>query len=819
METFWQDARFALRAMLKAPGFTAVAILSLALGVGANTTIFTLLNAVLLTPLPFDRPSELVAVYTTAQERVGPFGGLLQTSYLNLRDYREQNTVLQDMAGYTFAQPVSVLTEGEPQQAFMELVTGNYFAVLGVRPHSGRFFLPEEDVTPGSHPVVVLGHGFWQRRLGGDGSLLGRTLSLNGTPFTVIGIAPEGFKGVNSLFSPDMWVPTMMYAQVLPTQFRTWLDSRRALLFSVAARLKPGVMSAQAEANLKTIASALEREYPAPNKGRSVTLRPLSQATIFPGIREAFVRGGALLMTIVGLVLLIACSNVANLLMARASARRQEIAVRVALGANRRRLMRQLLTESLLLALAAGVVGLTVAYPARNAIWSLRPPFLAQNFVDLTFDGRVLLFTAAVSLLTALLFGLLPSLQASRPDVVGALKEETRSAGPSRRRFALSNMLVVAQVALSVVALGTAGLFVRSLQRANQIDPGFDVRPLALVNVNPGEAGYDATRALQFFQTVSERLASVSGVEATAWGSGAPLTPTFFRTVLREGENPETTVSANLAVSVIATPGYFRTVGVPLLRGRDFTDADREETPLVAIVNETLAERLWPNQEPIGQRFRFFTDSLYREVVGVAKTVKYNFIGEDPQIAVYTPLEQERNDAMVLIIRATGDPGAALGEAQRQIRDLDARVPVMNPFTMEEILAQSLWPPRMAAMLLGVLGALALVLASVGLYGLLAYSVAQRTQEIGLRMALGAGQAAVLAMVLRHALKLAAIGLAIGLGGALAVSRVVSGLLFGTAMDPATFIAVALLLIVVALLASYMPAWRASRLDPLAALR
>jgi putative ABC transport system permease protein len=820
MDALWQDIRFGLRTMVKSPGFTVVAILSLALGVGANTTIFTLLNAILLTPLPVDRPAELVAVYTTDQATPSALGNLLPVSYPNFKDLRDKNDTLVSIAAYTFPNPVSIGTGGEPQQAFAEMVTGNYFDVLGVKPYRGRFFVPEEDTTRGGHPVIVLAYGFWQRRLGGDPAAVGRTIALNGSAYTVIGVAPEGFTGVNSIFSPDMWAPSMMYAQVLPAQLRTWMDERRALLFFAAGRLKPGTQARQAEANLRTIASALEREYPEPNKGRSVTLRPISQATIFPGFRDAFVLGGTVLMTIVGLVLLIACSNVANLLMARASGRRQEIAVRVALGASRSRLLRQLLTESLLLSILAGVLGLLIAAAGRQAIWSMRPPFLAQNFVDLSLDRRVLLFTAAVSLLTGVIFGLLPSLQASKPDVVGALKEETRSAGPSRRRLTLSNLLVVGQVSLSVVALVAAGLFLRSLQHANAIDPGFDVNHVALVAVNPGQNGYDMPRSIQFYRAVGERLAGVAGVESAAWASSAPLTGSFFKTIIREGEDPQANAARHLAVAITASPGYFRTLGIPLLRGREFTSADREGSVAVAVVNPVLADRLWPGQDPIGRRFRFYTDTTFREVVGVARTVKYNTIGEDPQPAVYTPLEQTPADTMVLLARTAGSPAAALGGVQREVRALDAHVPLTNPFTMREVLSQSLWPARMAAILLGVLGGLALVLATVGLYGLMAYAVAQRTREIGVRMALGANRGNVLIMVLRQALTLVVAGLAAGIGGALLVSRVVSRLLFGlSAFDPATFVGVAVLLAAVAALASYLPARRASRLDPLLALR
>jgi predicted permease len=820
METLWQDTRYALRTIGRNPGFAAVAIVSLALGVGANTTIFTLINAALLAPLPVERPSDLAAVYTLDQATIGGFGNQGPMSYLNFKDFRERNRSFADMAAYSFPSPVSVTPATAPQQAFAELVTGNYFSLLGVKAAKGRVFTLTEDLTPGAAPLIVISYGFWQRRLGGDPAAVGKVMPLNGTPFTIIGVTPEGFKGINSLISPDMWVPSMMYAQMLPSQLRPWIDERRALLFFVAGRLTPGVTIRQAEGELKSIASALEREYPAPNKGRSVTLRPLVEATIFPGIRDIFILGGAVLMTVVGLVLLIACSNVANLLMARASARSQEIAVRIAVGASRARLFRQLLTESLVLALAGGLLGVGVAVAARDGIWSLRPPFLAQNFVDLTIDGRVLAFTAIVSLATGLVFGALPAVRASRPDIVDALKEETRGAGTGRRRTTLSRALVVVQVALSVVALVAAGLFLRSLGHASRIDPGFDVEHVAAVNVNAGQGGYSGERARQFFRTVHDRAGATSGVQSAAWASAAPLTGSLLKTIIKEGENPESTTARVLATAVVTTPGYFQTLGIPLLRGRDFADVDRDQGLRVAIVNQTLADRIWPGDDPVGKRFRFFTDAGYRQVIGVAKTSKYQTLGEDPQPAAYTPLDQDFSDAMILFVRTTGDPAAALGTVQREIRALDGNVPLQNPFTMREILEQSLWPARLAAILLGTVGALALTLASIGLYGVMAYSVAQRTREIGVRMAMGADRASVLTMVLRQAMMLVVIGLTIGIGAALALARVVTRLLFGmSALDPLTFTGVCVLLSAVAMLASAVPAWRASRLDPIKALR
>jgi predicted permease len=819
MDVLWHDIRFAVRGMVKNPISTVIAVVSLALGIGANTTIFTLLNALFLAPLPVHQPSELMAVFTVDSNAGGGFGGLLGLSNPNFRDFRDQNQVFTGLAAYTFALPVSLAAAGEPQQAFAELVTGNYFDVLGVRAMAGRTFLADEDVTPDARPVAVASYGFCQRRLGGT-AIVGRTVHINGTVYTIVGVTPDGFKGVNSLFSPDLWIPSMMHGQVLPAQFRTWFDERRALLFNVVGRVNPGVTLRQAQDQLKTVARALEVEYPTPNKGRSIALRPIAEATIFPGLRGALLLGGAVLMTVVGLVLLIACSNVANLLLARAAARRQEIAMRVALGANRGRLVRQLLTESVILAIVSGILGFAVAAAARIAILAMRPPFLAQNFVELTVDGRVLLFTALVAVGTGVAFGLVPALQASKTDVVSALKEETRTAGPSRRRLALGNLLVVAQVALSLVALVAAGLFLRSLQQAHAIDPGFETRHLAVVTVNPGQAGYNRARSRQFYELIAQRAAAIPGIERVAWGSSVPLFGGFQRTVILEGQDPSLQASRNFATVLTVSPNYFATAGIRLLRGRDFTDADRETSLRVAIINETMATRLWPNQNPIGRHFRFYTDNAMREVIGVARTSKYLTLGEDPQMASYIPLEQEFSDFMVLFARTAGDPAPMLGTIQGEIRTFDGLVPVTNPLTIGQVIDTSLWAARMAAVLLGVLGGLALVLASIGLYGLMAYSVSQRRQEIGVRMALGAAQPVVLRAILRQAMTLVVTGLIAGLVVAVAISRAAATLLFGiSATDPATFTFVSVVLIGVGLLASLVPAWRASRVDPVVALR
>jgi predicted permease len=810
-----QDLRFAARGLFKRPGFTLVAVLSLALGIGANTTIFTMVNSVFLNPLPVLDPGRLAVVYT--EDQTNAAAGLTQMSRPNYEDYRDENQVFEGLAAWGFPIPTAMLAAKEPEQVFTELVSGNYFDVLGVEPALGRLLTPAEDRAEGASPVVVLSHRLWSRRFGEDASVLGRAISLNGITYDVVGVAPEGFQGVNALFSPDLWAPMAMYRQILPAQFHDYFQDRRALMLNVGGRLRPGLEIPEAQAQMKTIAAALEREYPEPNRGRTVVLRPLSEATIFPGIRDALVRGGALLMTIVGLVLLIACFNVANLLLAKASGRRKEIAVRLSLGAGRGKLVRQLLSESLLLGLLGGVAGLVIAFWGKDLIWSMRPPFLAQNMVDLTIDGRVLLFTLGVSVLTSLVFGLIPAVQSSRLGLVEALKDEARTAGRSRGSILFRNGLVVAQVALSIVSLVAGGLFLRSLESAHRIDPGFETEKLVVLTVNPGQAGYDQPQAEEFYDRVLRELENSPEIASAAWAANPPLFGGFQRSVFLEGQPEE-----EAGVLVMTNPvdaGYLDTVGTPLLSGRDFTPGDREGSVRVAIVNEKMAENFWPGAEPLGKRFRFYGDDFFHEVVGVAATSKYITLGENPTPMAFLPRRQNFADAMVLHVRTAGDATQALAASRQVLREIDSRIPATNTWTIAEVIAQSLWAPRLAAILLATLGGLALALASIGLYGVMAYSVSQRNQEIGLRMALGAAQGDVVGMVLKQAMILVGLGTAFGLVFSLAVSNVVANILFGSARDPLTFLVVPLALSVVALVASLVPALRASRVDPLAALR
>ncbi len=820
MGSFLQDLRFAARMLFRNPGFTAVAVLSLALGIGANSTIFTLVNAVLLRPLPMQDPDRLVAVFTTDERNRGAFFNYMPTSPLNFQDYRKTSDVFTGLVSHV-GLALAFSGKGEPEQIVGEMVSGDFFGVLGVWPALGRGFLPDEDRVPGASLVTVLSHGFWQRRLGGDPAVVGREITLNGHAFTVIGIAPEGFKGANAIFAPALWVPTMTHPQLATGFLKENVDSRRALIFGIAGRLKPGVTLAQAEARLKTIAGQLASEYPDDNGGRSVALLPLSQATINPGFRDNMVNAAGLLLTVVGLVLLIACANVANLLLARASARQREVAVRLSLGASRGRLMRQLLTEGLLLALVACVLGLLIAYWAQAVLWSQRPPGLAADAIDLAPNLRVLGFTLAVSLVTALVFGLAPALSASRPDIVGELKQRGGPGTGGNRPFNLRSVLVAGQVALSLVALVGAGLFVKSLGNAQRIEPGFDYERLAVLTVDLGAQGYDEARARDFQRRVLERVAALPGVEAATLSSGIPLFQgSLLRTVFPEGTDSSDRKNGRLVQLNTVEPGYFATTGVTLLRGRDFAPSDHPDSPRVVVVNETMARQFWPEQEVIGKRFKFFGQDWWNEVVGVAKDGKYNFLGETPQPHIYLSLNQTFEPAVSLQLRASGDPATALGMARREVQEMDRLLPITNVFTFGEILRQSLWAPRMGASLLLVFGALSLVLAVIGIYGVMSYSVSQRTRELSLRMALGADPGDVLRLVVRQGVTLAAIGIVVGLGLSFGGARLVGSMLFGmTARDPLVFLGVPLLLGLAALAASALPAWRAARVDPTVALR
>lgn len=816
---FLQDLRFAARMLRKSPGFTIVAALTLALGIGANTAVFTVVNTFLLNPLPVANISELVTVNRAGEKQNPQWGDVQGTSYLNLKDIRERERSFTEMAWFSPPMPVTMTTNAVPRRVFMELVSANYFETLGVRPFMGRVFSTEEDSPPSAAAVAVLGYGAWQGRFGGELDILGKTIKLNDTTFTIIGIGPKGFKGTFAVFGPDLWVPTMMAQQLLPAQEQNALSERASPVFTGIGRLRRGITFAQANAEMKVIGSALRTEYPDANQGQNVVLRTLIEAAFGPE-RQAAVYGTGLLMVIVAIVLLIACSNVANLLLARASSRRQEIAVRMALGARRGRLVRQLLTESILLGLLAGIFGIAFAYAGCQGLMALRPAEYAQNLADLNINGGVFVFAFAIAILTGLIFGIVPALQSSRISVSEALKEETRGAVRGQSRFSIGNVLLVGQVATSLLLLVIASIFLRSIQGEYTIDPGFQTRHLALFMLYPGQAGYSRARTEQFYKVARERVASVPGIASVTWATNLPLWSGKQTGIVIEGQEDREKSEAVSAVVNTIDLDYFSTLGIGFREGRDFNPDDRDGSTPVAIINDTMAALYWPGQDAIGKRLLLPGKKNYVEVVGVVKTVDYGALGEPPQSCVYVPLRQNFADTAILYVRTERDPATILTSVQQQIRATDPGLPLDDMRTGAKIINQALWWSRIGVGLLGGFGLLALALASVGLYGIMAYSVNLRRREIGVRMALGAGQGAVSRMVIRQGMALVVIGAGLGLVLSMLAGRGLARFLYGVSgVDPLNIGGATLILLAAGFIACYLPARRASRVDPLVALR
>lgn len=822
MNRLWQDLRYAARAFIKAPGFTLIAVLSIALGLAANTSIFTLVNAVLFKPMPVPHPEQLVALYTTEPNSRYPG----EFSYPDYRDYRDHNEVFSDLFVH-YGTPVSMKNSGDkPELIWGELVTGNYFTGLGVTPTAGRVLSTSDDRAEGGHPVAVLSHGFWQRRFDSDRNIVGKSVRLNGHDFTVIGVARHGFSGTRFVgFIPDVWIPLTMRAQIVAGS-EGWLENRAGQSFNVNGRLKPGVTIAQATAAMNTYAQQLAEAYPKTNANITVGMVPGGSKTQPALTLLGYIPIVAgLMMGIVGLVLLIACANVANLLLARASVRRREIAIRLALGAGRRRLVRQLLTESVLLSLIGGGLGLLLAQWF-NAIVPLANPqldFATIDFsYDLALDYRIVGFTLCLSALTGVIFGLLPALQASRSDLVTALKGDGPSVTSGTRRLSLRNLLVVAQVALSLILLISAGLFIRSTRNVQEMSPGFESKQILLASVDVGLHGYDEAKGRNFFKQIVDRVKSLPGVEGAsiagplpldAYSNGARLTV--------EGAMPQYENERISASYSIVGHDYFQAMDTPILEGRAFTEHDDQTAPGVVVVNETLAQRFWPNESPLGKRVQLGSArSPYREVVGVAKDGKYFLLGEPPTEYMFVPHPQNYDGKMTLIVRTSREPENLAEAVRQEVASLDSELPVYGVKTMPRFLDRILSGPKSIAALATIFGLIALLMAAVGLYGVMSYSVAQRTREVGIRMALGAGRSAVLRLVLKEGLILVCAGIGIGLVAAAAISRLLGSMLYGiSATDAVTFVTIPFLLALVALLASYVPARRATKVDPMVALR
>jgi predicted permease len=814
MQTLLQDMRYSLRTLLKQPGFTFVAVITLALGIGANTAIFSLVNTVLLRPFPVTRPNELYAL-----SAIGKNDGILAFSYPQYIDFRDRNDTLDGLFA-TRISPMSLSREGNNERVWGYLVSGNYFEVLGVHAAQGRTFTADDDRARLASPVAVISHGCWQRRFGGDPAVVGQDVLINGHPFKIIGIMPEGFSGTEMIYTPEIWAPMMMQEWIEPGH--PWLDTRETHNIFATGRLKAGVTPQQAEASLNVLASQLGKEYP--NTDEGVTIQLMPPGFILPKIRGAFVSFTAILMVTVALVLLIACTNLASLLLARASGRRREIAIRLAMGASRGRLVRQLLTESALLALMGGVLGLVLAVWIIQLVVAFKPPLDVPINIGLYVDWRVMAFSLLISLITGIVFGLVPALQATNPDLVPALKEATLQTGARRSR--LRSGLVVAQIALSLVLLIAAGLVLRSLSHLQTMNPGFEVNNGLKMSFDIGLQGYDKGRGQQFYKQLIERVESVPGVRSATLTDLFPLSVDYSSNgIFIEGQAPVRGVDVPNAMVASVAPKYCETMGIPILAGRDFSDADTPQTTRVSVVNEAFAQRFFPEahslDEVIGKRFSF--ESLqgpFIQIAGIARDGKYWSMGETAQPFVYSPLAQYYNSSTTLVVRTNSDPQALTNAIRGKISEMDATLPVYDVKTFAEHLSFSLFPVRIVATLLASFGGLALLLAGVGIYGVTAYSVSQRTREIGIRMALGATRGNILRLMLSHGLKLAAIGLGIGLAAAFMLTRLMEAMLYGiSATDAITFIAISLLLAGVALGACFIPARRATRVDPMIALR
>ena len=808
------DLRYSARSLLKHPGFVITITLILALGIGANSTIFSVVNAVLMRPLPYEAPDRIVMIWETNQSKAVTRSIVSPANFL---DWREQNHVFEHLAAFRFWY-YTVTGAGDPERYQGARVSAGFFPLLGIKPEFGRNFGPEEEQVGRDH-VVILSHALWQSRFGGDRNIIGQLLTIDGEPFTIIGILPANFRFTRVLNAElELWMPISFAPQQLTREDRSII---------VYGRLKQGVPLSQAQAEMDGITHRLEQEYPKTNSGWAAQVNNLQDQAIQP-VRPTLL----ILMVVVGFVLLIACANVANLLLTRATARQKDIAIRLALGSSHSRLMRHLLIESLLLALLGGAAGLLLAYWGINVLNVILPdrvPHLEKFSLDL----RVLGFTLVVSLLVGVIVGLIPGLQASRLNLSETLKEGGRalSEAPSRRR--LRNLFVILEVTLTVPLLISAGLMLRSSLLLQNIDRGINLKNVLTMQISLPKAKYStAQQTATFYRRALQRIQSEPGVQSASAVNFLPLTNLGDATSLTiEGGNPpppgqEITVSYR-----VIDQNYFRTMGIPLLRGRYFTEQDNDESHGVVMIDQTMARRYWPDEDPVGRRlqpqfpaakvpWRPESSNNWLTIVGVVEDVKEDGLNDQTSAEIYLPYLQNPSSLMNLLVRSTSDPLRLVASVRSQVLAVDGDQPVYNIMTMENVFSQSLAEPQVITSLLATFAAVALILAAIGVYSVMSYSVAQRTHEVGVRMALGAQQRHVLRMILGQGLKLVLVGVVIGVTTAFAVTRVVSNLLFGvTATDPAIFVAVPLLLVVIAILASYLPARRALKVDPIIALR
>jgi len=822
LERLWQDVRYGCRLLAGSPGFTAIAVLSVAIGIGANCAIFSFADALLLRPLPVARPGEVLTVGSTANlEALG--ASALVSSYRDYVDIRDRNKSFSGLAAYRDV-TVGFATDPKatPKLKLGMLVSGNLFTLMGVEPTLGRTFRPDEDQVPGRDAVVVIGRTMWEQEFGSDPGVLGRRVRINGGEFTVIGVTPPDFNGLNQYVRSDFFVPLMMSQRLINDTKSKSLEDRDARNLRLKGRLRPGVSQAEAQAELTTIAADLERAYPDTNKNRRLAVRTELQARIAQSPPDAMLI--AMLSTLALAVLFVACANVAGLLTSRAPVRARELALRLAIGAGRGRLIRQLVTESLLIAVAGGVLGLGVGYAGMTLFRQIELPTDLPIAISFELDRRALLFSLAVSVASAVLFGLVPALQATRTDLTAVMKASD-SVAPGRRRRWGRAVLVGGQVAVSVVLLVVALFMYRGFRQQLANGPGYRTDHLIMMTFDTGLLRYSDAQSRQFFEQVAERARAVPGVKTVTMTTSVPMANDSlgFETVVPEGfQFPPGKDNATMVASRV-DEYYFDTMGLTILQGRNFSADDSAEKPRVAIVNQQFAQHYWPNQDPIGKRLRAVgDDKAWVQVVGLAKTSKYIFIAEPPTECVYFPYRQKKPQAMIMLAQSAGDPAALAAPLRDIVRGLDANLPIYNVRTMEQLYQmRAIGIFNVLVSTVAAMGLMGLALSIVGLYGLVSFAATRRTREIGIRMAIGANRGAVSRMVLRQGIVLAVAGLVVGL-----VASVGAGELLQAAFptgndqrDSAALLIVIPVVLAVTFLAAYVPARRASRVSPMQALR
>ena len=811
MEALLQDLRYGWRMLAKAPGFTAVAVLTLAIGIGGNATVFSWIRSVLLNPLPgISHADQFVAV-----ESVMPSGEYHTSSYPDYKDYRDRNDVFSGLIGFEMTGvDMSLRNDAPPERVWGLIATENYFDVLGVQAAMGRVFHPVPNQGLNSVPYIVLGHALWVRRFGSDPKVLGRTVHLNGHPFTVIGVAPQNFYGTIVGINAEYFVPMMMQPQILPGED---LEERWPTFVHMMGRLKPGVTMAQAQAELSTLDADFQKEYPNAEKGVGVFLTPVRGAHY--GVQDFLRSVLGFLMIVALFVLLIACVNVANLLLARATSREREIAIRAALGASRKRLLRQLLIESLLLATAGGIGGIFLALWGANLLTFFLPPLHLPVGLPLGVDRAVLAFTLILSLGTGVIFGLAPAWRGSRADLNNSLKEGARGSGAGRGSHRLRDLLVVSEMMLATVLLMGAGLLLRSLHNAENKGPGFNSNHVTVAAFDLRATDYTGPQGSLYFDRLIERIRAYPGVQSVSSERFVPLwfTGRGYSSVKIQGYTPDPNEDMGIDFNVIGSD-YFHTLQISLLNGRDFAEQDRADAPKVVIVNQTMANRFWPGANAVGHQVYVWDE--WRTVVGIAHDIKYHRMNEDPRSFIYFPQLQANGTEANILVRASLPTAAVIANVRAAAKSLDTKVQPIETDDLEGLLHVSLFANRIAATLASVLGALGMLLAGLGIYGVLSYSVSQRLREIGIRLALGAQTKDVLRLIVGHGLRLALVGAAVGALVSVMARRGMSSLLFGiSATDPVTFVVVLCVVTLAAAFAAYIPARRAMRVDPMTALR